>query len=180
MNLEISQDHPIWSYFQEALSQSLHGKLGLPEASDVDHYLVDLLVNFLHRDGIYSVKDHFGRRVQTIAEMVAEGDVRLNADSFTREREVHRHIGDFLLFWSGLFPESLKEFQRPGTPDAFVDVAQQGKLSYHLVSTFEYPPFDDEAPTFRKLSEDFEAYQEGLRLVRASFNESGWSTGFSA
>ena len=43
-----------------------------------------------------------GRRVWQVAERLVEGDVLLNATSFEREREVHKHIGDFTLFWTGL------------------------------------------------------------------------------
>jgi hypothetical protein len=41
----------------------------------------------------------------------------------------------------------------------------QGKESYHVVSTFDIPPHDREAPTFRKLSREFEMYAYGLRSV---------------
>ena len=34
-------------------------------------------------------------------------------------REVHRHIGDFALFWTGLYPESLRELQGPDRRDQF-------------------------------------------------------------
>jgi hypothetical protein len=115
--------------------------------------------------------------------MLVEADVRLNADSFDREREVHKHIGDFLLFWSGLYPEFLRKLKAPGSKDLFVDFDEQGKYSYHVVSTFDHDPYSAEAPIFRKLSAEFEQYKYGLSLVRASFSgfaAQGWLNGFEA
>lgn len=178
-----SRENPIRLYFADALHRSLHERLGLREIEDVESYLVGLLVEFLHNDRIYAIRDSGGRRLECIADMVVEGDIRLNADSFDREREVHKHIGDFLLFWSGVFPEFLDRLKAPGSRDAMIDVIKQGRLSYHVVSTFEHDPYGPEAPTFRKLSADFEAFSIGLGLVRASFKgyaRQGWERGFEA
>src|SRR5947209_20540816 len=105
MKREIDQNHPLRRFFNGALAESLYERLGNQHDEDVLAYLENMLVAFLHDDRIYSVRDPFGQRIETVAEMMVEGDVRLNAESFEREREVHRHIGDFVLFWSGLFPE---------------------------------------------------------------------------
>ena len=165
---EVEKTSLLKQFFAEAVHESIGERLGMKDA-EVERYLRDLLVEFMHRDGIFSIRDAFGNRVETVTDMVAEGDIRLNADSFERERQVHKHIGDFVLFWTGLFPEFLPHLKSPFGKDALVDYTQQGKLSYHVVSTFEYPPYDGEAPMFRKLSEGFEDYRHGLSLVRKSF-----------
>ena len=167
MRREVNGDHPIRAYFAE----SLHGplvRLGLDE-NEVEAYLTEMLVRFLHQDGVYAIRDAFGSRVETVTEMAAEGDIRLNADSFDREREVHRHIGDFLLFWSGLFPESLDRLTAPTGLDALLDPIRQGQMSYYLVSTFDHGDYAREAPVFRRLSDEFEGYRESLYLVRETF-----------
>lgn len=182
MHEDVERNHPIRAYFAQALHESLHERLGITE-EDVEQYLQDMLLEFIHSDGIFSIRDPFGQRVEYVADMMAEGDVRLNADSFERERQVHKHIGDFVLFWSGVFPEFLLHLKNPFGKDAIVDYTKQGKLSYHVVSTFEYPPYDEEAPVFKKLSEGFEEFREALTLVRASFNGfamQGWPNGFEA
>lgn len=181
MERAIDPKHPIRSFFSDALHRSLHQELGLPATEDVDAYIVDMLVKFMAWDGLFAVRDATGAPVKTVSGMLLEGDLRANAASFAREREVHRHIGDYLLFWSGLFPEFLTRLKDPTSPDSVIDVTEQARYSYHIVSTFEYPPYDAEAPLFRKLSTEFEAYQEGLRGVRASFEGLGpWVNGFSA
>jgi hypothetical protein len=176
-------NHDIRDFFNEALHKSFCEDLGLTEEEDVICYLEDMLVTFMHDDRIYAVHDEFGRRVESVSEMMLEGDLRCKADSFDREREVHKHIGDYVLFWSGLFPEYLLKLKAPTSKDFLLDYTKQGKFSYHVVSTFEYPPYNDEAETFRKLSEAFEQYQYGLTLVRASFEgfaRQGWVNGFEA
>ena|SRR5579862_1789208 len=184
MNHEISDNHPLRNFFADALDDSLNRRLGLEEGADVRDYLVEMLIRFLHNDGIYDIRNAQGRRVESVAEMAAEGDVRLNADSFDRERTVHQHIGDFLLFWSGVFPEFLQYLKAPTSKDLILNVVEQGRFSYHVASTFEHSPYEQEAETFRKLSEKFVEYQYGLRLVRASFEgfvqRTDWADGFRA
>jgi len=180
MKKEISGEHPIWMYFGQAVHSALNDSMGCPD-EDVEVYVTTMLVEFLHRDGVFAIHDKTGRPVESIADMIMEGDVRHNADSFNREREVHRHIGDFLLFWSGLFPEFLREMKLRDSRDLLIDVTGQAKESYHIASTFDHAPYTAEAKTFRKLSSQFEAYQAGLMLVRASFDQLGkWDSGFQA
>lgn len=166
MTDDIRTDHPLRTYFADAIHESLSGKLGIDDAQEVEHYLGEMLVRFMHRDGIYAVRDATGRPVEEVAEMLAEGDVLLRADSFAREREVHRHIGDFLLFWSGVFPEHLPAMKASGGSESILDPVQQGRFSYHVVSTFDHQPYGRESTMFKRLSEQFEEFRYGLSLVR--------------
>ena len=135
----------------------------------IEGYITAMLVRFMRTDQVFAIRDSAGNRLSTLREMLPEGDVALNALSFERERQVHQHIGDFLLFWSGLFPEFIaKQIDEP---------AKQGRESYHLVSLFDMPPHDHEAPIFRKLSEDFEDYSYALRGIRREMGGSlGWAS----
>lgn len=184
MNGEIRDDHPLKMFFVDALHESLDNRLGFDEGEDVKEYLAGMLVRFLHKDFIYDIRNAQGRRVESVTEMVAEGDIRLNADSFERERAVHKHIGDFLLFWSGVFPEFLQYIKAPTSRDAILDVVEQGRFSYQVAGSFEHAPYEQEAETFKKLSAHFVEYQYGLRLVRSSFDgfagHSDWANGFRA
>jgi hypothetical protein len=182
MRRDVNGEHPIRRFFAEALHDSMRVQMGLRH-EDVEEYLCDLLMHFLHDDEIYGIRDASGQRVDNVVDMVVEGDVRLNADSFDREREVHKHIGDFLLFWSGVFPEFLKQIRAPHGKDALLDPIGQGRLSYYVASTFDYGDYAREAPVLRKLSGEFEAYMVGLSLMRAQFQGlqvKGWSEGFDA
>ncbi|MFN8219328.1 MAG: hypothetical protein U0S12_04250 [Fimbriimonadales bacterium] len=164
----IDREHPIRDFFCEAVHVAISDKLGLKDVDDVENYLAELLVAFTHDDRVFAIRDGSGRTVRSVAEMIAEGDIRLRADSFRREREVHKHIGDFILFWSGVYPEFLERFRRADGLDSLIDYQEQGRESYFIVSTFDHGEFAPEAPTFRKLSSEFEAFRIGLNIVRTN------------
>lgn len=183
MEPSIHDRHPLRTFFRESLHDSLSRRIGLKACDDLEGYLTELLVAFLHNERIFALRDADGRRIESLPEMLAEGDVRLNADSFAREREVHRHVGDFLLFWSGLFPEMLTRLHGFLSDEPEVEAARQGSFSYGIVSSFDHAPYTEEAPIFLRLSHEFEACQYGLKLLRASFEgfqRQGWSDGFPA
>lgn len=170
---ESADDHPgflaVHSSFADALLDVLDRRLELTNAPQLAEYLGEMLVRFMRWDGVYGVRDAFGRPVTSVAEMMAEGDVRLKANSFDRERAVHQHIGDFLLFWSGFFPEFLNANRKALTQDLLVDPVVQGRYSYHVASTFDHGTYAHQAPILRQLSEEFEACQIGLSMVKTRF-----------
>lgn len=62
---------------------------------------------------MYRIGNAGGRRLEEVADMLVESNPLLDAWSFDREREVRKHIGDFTLFFSGLFPEAVVSLLRP-------------------------------------------------------------------
>ncbi|HEY0867935.1 MAG TPA: hypothetical protein VGE01_11170 [Fimbriimonas sp.] len=157
MKRDVSGNHPLRAYFHEALQESLESDLRLTDVEDVEVYLEELLLRFISQEEMY-VRDPLGQPIESVAEMLLEGDVRYGADSFDREREIHRHIGDLLMFWSGLFPGMAK--------GSLLDPVQQGSQSYYVVSTFEFGAYAAEATLFRKLSDGFADYRYGLQIAR--------------
>jgi len=108
-----------------------------------------------------------------VVDMVMEAE-GLPPEGRTR-REVHRHVGDFTLFWTGLFPEALEKKRTALRKDAFIDYCAQGKRSYFIASTFEEAPFTDESRVLRRLSDDFELCAYGLNRVRKELDSCGLS-----
>lgn len=136
-------------------------------------YLIDVLVSFAHRDRLFAIRDAGRRPVESVARMLEEGDLLLAATTFDREREVHKHVGDFTLFITGVYPEWQRMIQREGGLDALLDYRATGKRSYWVASTFQTPPYRDEAPILRRLSEEYELFEFGLSLVRAELDRLG-------
>ncbi len=159
MAQNINGNHPLRVVFAEIVEEAFAPHT---EREDVKNYVTDLLVRFMHEDDVYKLRDAHGRRIESLAEMIAEGDIRLRAESFEREREVNQHIGDFLLFWTGMFPE------RPidGIASRVIDPLRQGSFSYYVASSFDHPPYTEQSRTLLELSEGFRAYMEGLHTVR--------------
>jgi len=168
MGFRIPETHPLRRLFSLLVERNFREAVGWPEPS-VMGYLSNLLTDFTHIDNVYRIKNAKGKRVEEVAEMLLEGDVMHRASSFDREREVHKHIGDYTLFMTGIFPEYLKRLREsPGlaTADALLDYVRTGKRSYYIVSEFIYGPYRDTAPLFRRLSDNFELCIFGLSYVR--------------
>lgn len=161
----VPEDHPLRTMFRDLVVRAFQGTLGLTQRR-VSLYLADMLTDFAHRDNLYRIQNRQGARLEQVAEMLMEADVLLDAPSFARERAVHKHIGDFTLFWAGVYPEMLRTRRAAERADSLIDYVRQGKQSYYIVSTFQQGPYAPEAGLFRQLSEEFELCQYGLSLVR--------------
>src|SRR5580658_8378448 len=129
--------------------------LGVYEPGVTD-YIADVLTDFAHFRQVYKIKDLQGRPLDEVADMLLQADVRLLASSFNREREVHRHIGDFTMFWAGIYPDSLPSLQSRWRKDHLVDYVRQGKSSYAIAASFDYGDYRAQSAVLRKLSDEFE------------------------
>ncbi len=154
----ISPTHPLYKMMADLVQIEIGQHIGSKVAPETEDYLTFLLIDFMRTDRLYAIKNLDGKPITSIIEMLAEGDIRLNATSFDREREVHKHIGDFILFWSGLYPKHLTRLNFANHTDLSCDYTRQGRESYHLVSTFKHNPYTEEAPLFNNLSEGFEDF----------------------
>lgn len=143
------------------------------EEPGVARYVTDLLADFEHSDNLYCIRNASGRRLEDVGEMLIESNPVLAASSFDRERAVRKHVGDYTLFMTGLFPESVTRLRQTKRPrlEAFVDYVQAGKESYAIVSSFDQFEYRHEAPLFRRLSEQFELCVVGLNLVKQDLEE---------
>ena len=156
-------DHPLRRLFAGYTEQTFINTLGVGDPRLID-YLAELLSRFVHMDAVYRLRNAQGRRLEEVAEMVIEAR-GMPREGRTR-REVHRHIGDFTLFWTGVYPEAVNRLRSALTKDHFIDYCEQGKRSYYIASTFEEDAYRDEAPVLRRLSEGFELCAYGLSQVR--------------
>ncbi len=147
--------------FAALTEQTFQVEYGVADPPLID-YLSDMLVRFVQVDAIFRVRDIVGRRLEEVADMLLEAEQRES----NPKREIHRHIGDFTLFWTGVYPEALKRLKALDRKDALIDYQEQGKRSYFIASTFDDEPYLDEAPVLRRLSEEFELCSAGLMQVR--------------
>lgn len=163
----ISESHPLRHFFTNMVRRRFEADAQLTDPR-LASYVSGLLVNFTHVDNLYRIRDSRGRRLEDIGEMLLESNPLIEASSFDREREVRKHIGDYVLFITGLFPESLKSARRfrQLRLDVFVDYIKAGQESYRVVAAFDQFEYKDEAPLFRKLAEHFELCVFGLNLVK--------------
>lgn len=160
----ISSTHPLSRLFAGLTEQTFFSELGITDTRLVD-YLAELLTRFIHRDEIFRVGSPGGRQLIEIASMLAA----IEGKDLTAEARhaVFRHVGDFALFWTGVYPEALlKRWSR----EALEDYSQQGKRGYYLASTYaDTKDQAEQAPVLRRLSEEFDLCALGLRKVRAQW-----------
>lgn len=141
--------------------------LGIADPQLVD-YISVLLSRFLHLDCVYRLRDGQGQRIDEITDMVREAE-SLPSEGRTR-REYHRHIGDFALFWTGLYPETVSRKQTGWSKDCFISYTEAGKRSYLIASSYEEDPYREEAAVLRRLGQQFELCAFGLHHVRKDFD----------
>lgn len=156
-------EHPLRRMFAGLTEHTFINTLGVADPRLTD-YLSELLSRFIHVDAIYRLSNARGKRLEEVAEMLIEAEA-MPPEGRTR-REVYRHIGDFTLFWTGVYPEALDRLRSILSKDCFIDYCSQGKRSYYIASTFMQPPYEEEAPILRRLSEEFELCAYGLNQVR--------------
>jgi hypothetical protein len=161
---EPPENHPLRRLFAGLTEHAFFAHLGLADTSLTD-YLSLLLTRFIHFDAIYRLRGAAGRPLTELVDMVLEAE-QLPAGGRT-QREYYRHIGDFALFWTGVYPEALDQHRRQPCKDALVSYTWQGKRSYLITSRLEEAEHHQEqAGLFRRLSEQFELCALGLRQVR--------------
>lgn len=166
MRASVPQDHPLRRLFAAVTEQTFAVRIGVADPPLID-YLSDLLTRFVSIDSIYSLRDIVGKRLDEVAAMQGEADAR-EADA---RRETHRHIGDFTLFWTGVFPEALSRLQSPLVKDHLIDYCEHGKRSYYIASTFRDEPYEKESAVLRRLSHEFELCAYGLSQVRSEWEK---------
>src|SRR5207237_6506825 len=160
---QIQPEHPLRRLFAGLAEHTFLQRLGIGDPQLIE-YLSLLLSRFIHMDAIYRLANVRGRRLEEVADMVLEAEA-MPPEGRTR-REVHRHIGDFTLFWTGVYPEALDRLRSVLRKDSFIDYCEQGKRSYYIASTFAEEPYREEAPVLRRLSDEFELCAYGLTQVR--------------
>src|SRR5262249_6420334 len=89
-------------FFSGLCEYVFEGRLGLADPPLVD-YLSGLMLRFARLDSVQRVRNLAGRPVVEVADMLSEAEGRIGL----ARRDVHRHIGDVTLFWTGVYPESL-------------------------------------------------------------------------
>jgi hypothetical protein len=168
----IPESHPLRQLFEELVGRHYAEEIGIRDPQVVS-YVSHLLAEFCETDQLFNIHDTTNRPLADLGEMLLESDpVYGPAPSFDRERQVRKHIGDYALFFAGMFPESINHFRlRHHRLENFVEWMKAGKESYYIVSKFEHFEYAKVAPLFAQLSREFEACVYGLNMVKNDLQE---------
>ncbi len=168
----IPESHPLQQLFQELVGRHYAEEIGIRDPQVVA-YVSTLLAEFCDTEQLYKIRDSANRPLSDVGEMLLESDpVYGPAPSFDRERQVRKHIGDYTLFFAGMFPESINHFRlRKQRLENFVEWVKAGKESYYIVSKFEHFEYAKVAPLFAALAQNFESCVYGLNMVKNDLQE---------
>jgi hypothetical protein len=109
---------------------------------------------------VWAMRDSVGRRLSDFWAMRATAEAAEDADA---QRERHRHVGDFSLFWTGVYPESAARVASGTVRVTLGDLQREGQRAYLVASTMAR---DEEAAVLRRLSAEFSLCAFGLGRVR--------------
>ncbi len=149
----IPADHPLVGLLRRLTVGCFHSA-GVRD-EELSGYVAGVLVDFVRVDRLFKLSDAEGRRLEYLFEMAqaaeeSAGGVR---------RRAYKHMGDYALFMTGLYPEYLERARRPVSPAYYI---RQGKDSYARLASMD--PLEPASALFRKLADRFEACVAGLQL----------------
>jgi hypothetical protein len=168
----IPESHPLQQLFLELVGRHYAEEIGLRDPQIVN-YVAQLLAEFCDVEQLFKIRNGTGKQLSDVGEMLVESNPVFGpAQSFDRERQIRKHIGDYTLFFTGMFPESINHFRlRRDRVENFVDWMKAGKESYYIVSKFEFFEYAKVAPLFATLSNHFEQCVFGLNRVKNDLQE---------
>lgn len=166
----IGQNHPLRRMFAGLVEHAFCAEVGMCDPGLTD-YMADLLVDFTHIDRLDLLRRTAGKEPGQVATMLAmASDSEVPVSKVERDRRMYRSLGDYTLFWAGIYPEQLRRMSRAPS-DVLMDFVTQGRRSYAIVSDLMPPDAAPPPRLFRLLSEDFEHCLYGLGLVRRELGE---------
>ena len=168
----IPDSHPLQQLFVELVGRHYAEEIGIRDPQIVG-YVARLLAEFCEVEELHKIRNGAGKSLTDVGEMLIETDPVFGpAPSFDRERQVRKHIGDYTLFFTGMFPESINQFRlRRNRLENFIDWMKAGKESYYIVSKFDGFEYTKVAPLFASLSTHFEQCVYGLNRVKNDLQE---------
>jgi hypothetical protein len=155
-------------FFTGIAEQTFQVQLGVVDPPVTD-YISDLLLRFVRTEEIQRVRRSDGLPLRDLDRMVLEADSRIG----TARRRIHRQIGDFALFWAGLYPESLGGQPGELSEQPFGAFCVHGQRAYLIASEIE----TDEhgaipSDVLERIGRQFQMCAYGLREVRREWERS--------
>ena len=149
------------SFFERAICASFRDLAIRDDATA--GYLADLLTRFARTENLCPPGASLPR-LETVVDMLLDAQAAWRDDSpwFRPEYEVavRRHIGDYTLFMTGIFPERVERVASTGF------YIRQGKQAYQFVSEHDRASAQSTAPIYRRLADRFESYARTLDYAR--------------
>ncbi len=130
----------------------------------VTEYISNVLTNFARTENLYMIRDQSGKKLESVVEMLLLAEeVGHEGKGLLREREIKRHIGDYVLFLTGMFREYTNRLSLTSY------YLQEGMKAYWSVSEIDLARYHPDAVLFRELADKFEFCVGGLNYLKTMF-----------
>src|SRR2546421_12506254 len=131
----IPESHPLQQLFIEMVGRHYAHEIGLRDPQLVG-YVAHLLAEFCDTEQLFKIRNAADRPLADVGEMLMESDPVFGpAPSFDRERQVRTPIGDYTLFFTGMFPESINQCQlRRQRLEFLAAWMKAGNATYYIAS----------------------------------------------
>ncbi len=159
--------HPLRKLFGGLVEQVFNIDMGIC-SPPLTEYVSELLAEFVHVDHIYRLHTADAETIRDLSRMEAEACLGPDVSEAQRRRLINKYIGDFTLFWTGVYPETLRPRFHGGIDQLGVYLAQ-GKRSYGIAGELTGAGQDPPADVLLELSAQFEFCVHGLHLVRTTW-----------
>lgn len=151
----VPANHPLRQLFRR-LTEASFAQVGTTDPELIS-YVTGLLLDFVHIDNLYRVRDAQGRRLESLVDLHLESQ---RGDQ-PHARATQKHLGDYALFIVGMFPESLQHRRRAVSAEYYI---VQGKQAYSTVASMD--GLQPSAALFRKLAAQFETCVYALHVEK--------------
>lgn len=136
--------------------------LGIKDKEIAD-YISILLASFARTENLYRIRNYQDRRLETAVEMLLEANLSWHSEQWDREREIRKHIGDYILFMAGIFQEWVER-------QSFLGLyLEEGKRAYRTVSEYHQALYRPGSRLYSELSRNFEFYVGALHYMKKTF-----------
>lgn len=154
-------------FFFGLAEQTFEVKLGVVDPPLVD-YLCGLLVRSVRWDQFPGIHQPQHTAIGDIGRLLQAAETGEDQ----QRRCFHRSVGDYAMFWVGLFPEFLRHPKSDADVDPLGEYCLYGKHAYLMASSI--PAEDEQAPScdvLHRLGLEFAMCAYGLREVRREWEE---------
>jgi hypothetical protein len=168
MNGPTSSLTPAERFFYGLAENVFQVKLGIANTYLID-YLSRLLVRFIRYDALFRMRTLQGRPLTEVGDMIIEAKQMIGK----ARCDAHQHIGDFALFWTGVYPEAFRSCRQQGI-DHYTVYCRHGKKAYEIAAEMAYEFEEIEhIKILLCLSCHFDMWAYGLREVRRTWEKGG-------
>jgi hypothetical protein len=126
------------------------------------HYLVDLLDTFVDSETVHTVPGMEDQEFRYVFEMIEASQTSGERQSY----RIFRHIGDYSLYLTGVFPDWIRyRHERKNRPMDVDDYSDFGRTYFNKASKHRLAREKRMEPVFKKLSEGYDLVRTSLEML---------------